>query len=528
MTKNLKTTLLIWLPWLIIALGIILRLDQYLFNRSLWLDESFVVINVINRSWLELFQAPLEYTAYITPPGFLLMAKLSITVFGNSDLILRLFPFISGILALILYYPMAKRYVSKRAVPFALLLFAISSNLIIYSSDFKQYSSDVLIAIVLYLLADYIRRHSLNFSRLLLLTIVGIIAVWFSHPSVFILATIGIYLAFPYLLNKEWKQVVKLTLVYMLWLVNFAIIFFFLVSVETVNDKWLHEFWVINGGFMPSPFSMEGIQWLYTKFALILHNLASLGVIKIAAVMMIIGFMALLLNKKPAWLLFTMPIVIALCLSFFQMYVFSDRLLLFILPVLYLMIAEGIAQVQIKLLAIPKIPTIVAQILIVLSLIFFPVYQNFIIKDNHVIEEIKPVLETIQGHRLNTDKVYIYYWAEPAFRYYANHYGFNYDKCHIINPIAKPEYIKEVDFSRMQRDLKPVAVNDTECILGNSQFFHPSLKDLEQLKGQGRIWFIFSHIGEHERQLFLNYLDSIGTRLDENLQPGSSGYLYKF
>jgi hypothetical protein len=518
MTKNLKTTLLLWLPWLIIALGIILRLDQYLFNRSLWLDESFVVINVINRSWLELFQAPLEYTGYITPPGFLLMAKLSITVFGNSDLILRLFPFISGILALILYYPMAKRYVSERAVPFALLLFAISGSLIIYSSDFKQYSSDVLIAIVLYLLVDYIRRHSLNFSRLLLLTIVGIIAVWFSHPSVFILATIGIYLAFPYLLNKEWKQVAKLTLVYMLWLVNFAIIFFFLVSVETVYDKWLHEFWVINGGFMPSPFSMEGIQWLFTKFALILKNLASLGNIQIAAVMVIIGFMTLLLNKKPVWFLFTMPIVIALCLSFFQMYVFSDRLLLFILPVLYLMIAEGIA----------KIPTIVAQILIVLSFIFFPIYQNFIVKDNHVIEEIKPVLETVQGHRLNTDKVYIYYWAEPAFRYYAKHYGFNYENCHIITPLAKQGFIKEVDFSRMQRDLKPVTVNDTQCILGNSENFDSSLKDLEQLQGHGRVWFIFSHVLPDELVKYIKYLDSIGSRLDENLQPGSSAYLYKF
>jgi hypothetical protein len=522
MTKNLKTTLLFWLPWLIIALGIILRLDQYLFNRSLWLDESFVVINVINRSWLELFQAPLEYTGYITPPGFLLMAKLSITVFGNSDLILRLFPFISGILALILYYPMAKRYVSERAVPFALLLFAISGSLIIYSSDFKQYSSDVLIAIVLYLLVDYIRRHSLNFSRLLLLTIVGIIAVWFSHPSVFILATIGIYLAFPYLLNKEWKQVAKLTLVYMLWLVNFAIIFFFLVSVETVYDKWLHEFWVINGGFMPSPFSMEGIQWLFTKFALILKNLASLGNIQIAAVMVIIGFMTLLLNKKPVWFLFTMPIVIALCLSFFQMYVFSDRLLLFILPALYLIIAEGIAQIQIKLLAILKISAIVVPILLVVSIIDFPIYRT------HVIQEIKPVLETVQGHRLNTDKVYIYYWAEPAFRYYAKHYGFNFENCHIINPIAKQGFIKEVDFSRMKRDLKPVAVNDTQCILGNSENFHSSLKDLEQLQGHGRVWFIFSHAGEHEKQLFLNYLDSIGTRLDENLQPGSSTYLYKF
>jgi hypothetical protein len=521
MTKNLKTTLLLWLPWLIIALGIILRLDQYLFNRSLWLDESFVVINVINRSWLELFQAPLEYSSYITPPGFLLMAKLSITVFGNSDLILRLFPFISGILALILYYPMAKRYVSERAVPFALLLFAISSSLIIYSSMFKQYSSDVLIVIVLYLLADYIRRHSLNFSRLLLLTIVGSIAVWLSHPSVFILATIGIYLAFPYLLNQEWKQVAKLMLVYMLWLASFAIIFFFLLSVETVNDKWLHQFWIHHQGFMPSLFSMEVIQWLDTKFALILKNLANLENIQIASVMVIIGFMALLLNKKPAWFLFIMPIIIALFLSVFELYVFSDRLLLFVLPALYLIIAEGIAQIQIKFLVLPKISAILVSIFLVVTIIDFPIYRT------HRIQEIKPVLETVQNHRFNKDKIYLYYWAEPAFRYYANHYGFNFDDCHIITPIAKPEYIKEVDFSRMQRDLKPVAVNETQCILGNSEFFHPSLKDLEQLKGQGRVWFIFSHSGARNTRLFLNYLDSIGTRLDENLQPGSSVYLYK-
>jgi hypothetical protein len=41
MKIDIKQTFFRWLPWLIIALGFILRLDLYFWNRSLWLDEPF-------------------------------------------------------------------------------------------------------------------------------------------------------------------------------------------------------------------------------------------------------------------------------------------------------------------------------------------------------------------------------------------------------------------------------------------------------------------------------------------------------
>ena len=52
--------------WIIIGLGIILRLVQYLYNRSLWLDEASLALNVIEKSFSGLLQ-PLGYDQMAPP-----------------------------------------------------------------------------------------------------------------------------------------------------------------------------------------------------------------------------------------------------------------------------------------------------------------------------------------------------------------------------------------------------------------------------------------------------------------------------
>jgi 4-amino-4-deoxy-L-arabinose transferase-like glycosyltransferase len=526
MKIDIKQTFFRWLPWLIIALGFVLRLDQYLFNRSLWLDEAFFVVNVVDRTFLELFKAPLEYTGHIMPPGILVMAKLFITLFGNSDFILRLFPFLCGIVSLVLFYQLAKIYLSAKAVPLALFLFAISDSLIIYSSMFKQYSSDVMIAIALLLLVAHLRRNTLTFARLFILTIVGILAVWFSHASVFILATIGIYLILPYLLNKQWQTVIELSAVYWAWLLSFAILYFLIINIETPTNAWMHEFWTIHNAFMPSPFSVEWLQWFYDKFLLTMKNPASLEHVELAGIFVIIGCISMLANRKGILFLLTLPVLIALIASFFEQYAFHGRLLLFLMPALYLIIAEGIVQLQVRLLPYPKtsIVTIAIQMILFVSIIDFPLYNRNVHKEVPV-QEIKPALEHVQENKQANDVIYLYYWAEPAFRYYAKYYDFNYEDCHIITPLPTNKYTKEVDYSRNKRNLKPVRVNETQCILGISEYFGGSKRELDKLRG--RVWFIFSHVGGHRRELFVKHLDKRGTRLDEKIQPGVFVYLYK-
>src|SRR5262245_65033312 len=90
------------LPWLIIGLGIFLRLAQYAFNRSLWYDEANLAANIIDRSMAGLLR-PLDYDQG-APIGFLLLEKLAVQALGPSEYALRLIPFFFGSIALILFY----------------------------------------------------------------------------------------------------------------------------------------------------------------------------------------------------------------------------------------------------------------------------------------------------------------------------------------------------------------------------------------------------------------------------------------
>ncbi|HEY9598539.1 MAG TPA: glycosyltransferase family 39 protein, partial [Cyanophyceae cyanobacterium] len=134
------------LSWVIISFGILVRLVQYLSNRSLWNDEAALALNIVNKSYLELFK-PLDYEQG-APIGFLLVEKLAVQVFGNNEYSLRLFPLLSGIAALLLFYELAKRCISRQAVPIALTLFVGLDYLLYYASEAKQYSTDVAIALL--------------------------------------------------------------------------------------------------------------------------------------------------------------------------------------------------------------------------------------------------------------------------------------------------------------------------------------------------------------------------------------------
>src|SRR5437667_9329062 len=95
--------------WVLIGLWVLLRIGRYADNRSLWLDEVFLANNLIHRSFAELFR-PLDYRQG-APILFLLLSKLSITIFGNSEYALRLVALISGLATLPVLYSVAKRLI---------------------------------------------------------------------------------------------------------------------------------------------------------------------------------------------------------------------------------------------------------------------------------------------------------------------------------------------------------------------------------------------------------------------------------
>ncbi len=68
--------------WAIPALAVIVRVYLFIFvEKSLWLDEAALALNILDKGYLELFQ-PLQY-AQSAPPLFLLCTKFLTEIFGT-------------------------------------------------------------------------------------------------------------------------------------------------------------------------------------------------------------------------------------------------------------------------------------------------------------------------------------------------------------------------------------------------------------------------------------------------------------
>jgi uncharacterized membrane protein len=178
--------------WALIGIGIILRLAQYFSNNSLWRDEVYLALNIIERSPAELFKS-LDYNQH-APPGFLIIEKIIINFFGTSEFAFRFFPLICSIASLFIFYKLSRKLVSKIAVIIAIGIFAILVSILYYSSETKQYSSDVLISLLLILLTLKIKNNSLTIFTSLLYGIYGVLSIWFSHTAILVLAGGGSYL----------------------------------------------------------------------------------------------------------------------------------------------------------------------------------------------------------------------------------------------------------------------------------------------------------------------------------------------
>jgi len=482
------------LIWLIIAFGAFLRILQYARNRSLWVDECSLALNIISRSFSQLLD-PLDYNQ-AAPIGFLMVQRLMVGWLGDSEYTLRLIPFIAGLGSLIFFYKMAKQFMDRGAVMIAVSLFAISIELIYYSSEMKQYSLDVFFTILFCWLT--LKAQATNFSSrtLFVLAVLGFCAMWFSHPACFMAASAALTLTFICFQSKNWNLMAKLAGIYCLWIVCFLSLYS--LSLKSLGQNaHLLEYW--KGAFMPlPPRSVKDINWfLETPFNIFKYPFG-LALPGLAILASLAGIMALFYRIKEMALILLLPIILSLLASGFYKYPFAGRLILFISPLVLILVAEGIWMIREKTRSV--LPWLWIAIL-------FLLFLNPTISASHSLirpqtrEEIRPVLEYLARYEKRGDIIYIYHGAITAVRYYSNH-------------IPLRSSTVEGIFSRNWVDYE---------------------REIDKLCGNQRVWVLFSHVlpcdwrnlGLDEERFFLNLLDRIGSRRDSLLKPGASVYLYE-
>ena len=329
---------------LILGAGVALRVAQYLAGRPLWLDEGSLAANILGKSFAGLF-GPLSNTQ-LAPPGFLALEWLAGRVPGPTWLTLRFVPLVAGVGSLFLFEGLSRRLLNPTAALVALAMFAVSDDLIYYSSEVKQYSSDVAVALACGLMGLSMASGPASPRRLAGSAAIGAAAVWFSHPALFVLAAVGVVAFAPAVRRREWGRAAGLAAVGAAWLASFAGVY--AVSVRQLGGGvGMWAFWA--GTFPPSPPSVGGyLGWAVRKVLYLFVNpldfstplgprISALPIVALFA----IGCVSLGRRDGRALAMLLLPAGFAIAASAVRMYPAHGRLALFLVPSLLIVVAEG-------------------------------------------------------------------------------------------------------------------------------------------------------------------------------------------
>jgi hypothetical protein len=421
-----------------------------------------------------------------------------VIIFGTSEYALRFFPLVCSIISIFAFWFITSRYLNKRATFFAVAFFSISGLLIEFSSEVKQYSCDVLVGILALIILSLLRKHErLGYASAIGYGLLGAILIWLSHPAIFFFASIGIAITYDFYSKNLYDKAKLIAIIGVLWIISFLL--FYTTSLTSLtSNQYLLDSW--RNGFPPSlskPLSV--LEWTISALLGIFRDPGGVSAFGLGAFLYVIGSISLYRRDKVVFMSLVLPLLLTLFASFLSKYPFSNRLILFLLPLLLIPIGEGIEQV-LQLLAQSQFRLSIPFFVIILFFQPFIEVKEYIEKPK-LKEEIKPVIEHVHDNWQEGDIIYVYYGAYRPFKYYQENFGFQ-DSDYILGIEARYQW---VDY----------------------------LPDLNRLQDYDRVWLIFSHVhsgnGVNEEHLMINWLDRTGAiQKDWFPRAGASAYLYEF
>lgn len=182
-----------------VTIGIAWRTARFLLQFPIWGDESFVCVNFLDNTFAGLI-GPLR-VGQICPLTFLWTELALYRWLGPSELAMRLLPYLMGLAALLLFWPLCRRALPPAPAALALSLLAVSYYPVRHAVEVKPYAEDLLAAIGLYLPAALYILNPRNTRWLIFLTCYVPLALVSSYPAVLVAGSLTIVF-----LPLVWRQ----------------------------------------------------------------------------------------------------------------------------------------------------------------------------------------------------------------------------------------------------------------------------------------------------------------------------------
>jgi hypothetical protein len=476
----------------LVVLGAAIRMVPLGQNGNLWIDEAMLALNVVHRTPQELLQ-PLDWNQG-APVGFLLLSQAAVASFGGHEWALRLVPLVGAIGGLVGFAWFAPRCLPAPAAVLAMALYSVSPNLVSYAAEFKQYSTDAAITVGVFGVAVGLLQGHRGPRRWIALAVAGSLAIWVSHPAVFVLGGIGLALGAQAVQQRDGRQLLAWGGTAAGWLASLALCYW-LTLKHLGSNRYLQDYWM--GQFLPLPRSAGDVAWLVEHCFDLFSNPGGfvgqpLGTTALAALLFLVGIVAL---SKECWPLATAlvtPGLLALVASALHKYPFAGRFLLFLVPVLLLGIARGAWAVRRAFQSRQPL----AAGLVITVLLAAPAYETArrLQRPVHA-EQLAEALGYLRQELQPQDVVYVYSGAIPALLFYT------------------------------REEPLPVPVQWGGDHRGNRREYR---NELQKLVGHPRVWLLFSHRRADEEAVITAYAEGLGRCEQQQHWPGAAVYRFDF
>lgn len=325
--------------WILLASFLIKLISL---NQSLWLDEAISANVVKNYNFLEIVK--IFSINDFHPPVYYWVLKLWTSVFGLSEISLRMPSIIFSLITIYFVYLTVKQIKNEKTGLWAAMLTAINPLLIYYSQETRMYSLATMFLIInLYFFIKIIKNKKIIKKEIVLFNIFSFLSFTTFYGSIFLLASFGFY----FLIKKKFK---------LLFLTSIGTIIAILVlapllKTQVINSKLVLaqvQNWKLVLGnvdlknllLIPIKFTIGRISFYPKKIYYLISTIWSVFIF-----WNIFGF----LKNKIFGFLFVLPLILGVIFSFFSPLMQYFRFL-YLVPIMCILIATGANRINKKII----------------------------------------------------------------------------------------------------------------------------------------------------------------------------------
>ena len=347
--KDKKNIIFTFFVIFTIIIGVVLRIVAFYANDYYLTMDECHSLAMVKYPFSFLFSRFEQGANFL--PLYSVMLKFIYELVGVEPFYFKLSSLFAGITSVFIFYFLAKEiFKNKILILFSLVVFILNYNLLYFSSIIKPYIFDACFTMLIILFALKIRNrlldNSLSYKFICGLSILSVLILWFSTPSIPVFyISLGI-LIIEFLIKKNYKALKQLILI--VSITSFFVLVEYFVYISQIHsDTALKSMWLSNDFFF-YPNSYEALNalinfsfyrffWWDSALDVYFTNY----VVFIFVLIFILGILNFIREKNIVSLIIPSIITFFLVLSYLKIYPFCNRLIIFLIPLFIIVLFKA-------------------------------------------------------------------------------------------------------------------------------------------------------------------------------------------